>query len=33
VVCLEQDDQLIRLRCWEEEGEGAQAGLRLAAAA
>ena len=33
VVCLEQDDQLIRRRRWEEEGEGAQARLRLADAA
>jgi hypothetical protein len=32
-VCLERDDQLIRLRRWEEEGEGAQTRLRLAAAA
>ena len=32
VVCLEQDDQLIRLRRWGEEGEGAYARLRLAAA-
>jgi hypothetical protein len=33
MVCLERDDQLIRLRRWEEEGEEAQARLRLATAA
>ena len=32
VVCLEEEDRLIRLQRWE-EGEGAQARLRLAAAA
>ena len=32
VVCLEQNDRLIRLRRWEEEGEGAYARLRLVAA-
>ena len=32
VVCLEQEHQLIRLQRWEEEGEGAYARLRLAAA-
>jgi hypothetical protein len=32
LVCLEQEDQLIRLQRWEEEGEGAYARLRLAAA-
>ena len=32
VVCLEQEHQLVRLQRWEEEGEGAYARLRLAAA-
>ena len=32
VICLEEEDRLVRLHRWEEEGEGAYARLRLAAA-